>query len=327
MKGKFRYKMNELDKILEILEKDLLSANDKEFLNVQSKNDAEVSKLISLHAKLKAALNKNGHIDEELMGEYVLYKNQLSSNNIVISLSSKIEDHLRKCESCETVFKELNSEFTSVDEFVTKTIVDQPKQQINTVAQKVIVQKRFSTLRLASLSIVSLFVVYIGLFAVSNFTTPDYKNIKFIEERESYTTRGRTTELFQRGLDALESKNYSSAVEYLEHDIKSNPNSESIFYTHFILGFTHVSKAESDFLGLFKSFDRDDVLKGIEHFEKSIELNNSGTFSNLNLDANYFIGKAFLLIDEKAKAKDHLQNVVDSKGSYYKKAEELLEKL
>ncbi|MBK7228534.1 MAG: hypothetical protein IPH97_06650 [Ignavibacteriales bacterium] len=319
--------MNEIEKILELLEKDLLTANDKEFLNAQSKNNAEVSKLISLHSQLKAALNKTGHIDEELIGEYVLYKNQLSTNNLIISLSSKVEDHLRKCESCETIFKELNSEFNSVDEFVTKTIVEQPKQQINTIAQNVIVQKRFLAIRYASISIVSLFVIYAGLFGVSNFTTPGYKNTKFIEERESYSTRGRTTELFQRGLDAVENNNYSSAVEYLEKDIKSNPNSESIFYTHFILGFTYVSKAESDFLGLFKSFDRDDVLKGIEHFEKSIELNNSGTFSNLNLDANYFIGKAYLLIDEKAKAKDHLQDVVNSKGSYYKKAEELIEKL
>lgn len=319
--------MNEIEKILELLEKDLLTANDKEFLNAQSKNNAEVSKLISLHSQLKAALNKTGHINEELMSEYVLYKNQVSTNNLVISLSSKIEDHLRKCESCETVFKEFNSEYASVDEFVTKTIVEQPKQQINTIAQNVIVQKRFLAIRYASISIVSLFVIYAGLFGVSNFTTPGYKNTKFIEERESYSTRGRTTELFQRGLDAVENNNYSSAVEYLEKDIKSNPNSESIFYTHFILGFTYVSKAESDFLGLFKSFDRDDVLKGIEHFEKSIELNNSGTFSNLNLDANYFIGKAYLLIDEKAKAKDHLQDVVNSKGSYYKKAEELIEKL
>lgn len=319
--------MNEIEKILELLEKDLLTANDKEFLNAQSKNNAEVSKLISLHSQLKAALNKTGHIDEELIGEYVLYKNQLSTNNLIISLSSKVEDHLRKCESCETIFKELNSEYASVDEFVTKTIVEQLKQQINTIAQNVIVQKRFLAIRYASISIVSLFVIYAGLFGVSNFTTPGYKNTKFIEERESYSTRGRTTELFQRGLDAVENNNYSSAVEYLEKDIKSNPNSESIFYTHFILGFTYVSKAESDFLGLFKSFDRDDVLKGIEHFEKSIELNNSGTFSNLNLDANYFIGKAYLLIDEKAKAKDHLQDVVNSKGSYYKKAEELIEKL
>lgn len=319
--------MNEIEKILELLEKDLLTANDKEFLNAQSKNNAEVSKLISLHSQLKAALNKTGHINEELMSEYVLYKNLVSTNNLVISLSSKIEDHLRKCENCETVFKEFNSEYASVDEFVTKTIVEQLKQQINTIAQNVIVQKRFLAIRYASISIVSLFVIYAGLFGVSNFTTPGYKNTKFIEERESYSTRGRTTELFQRGLDAVENNNYSSAVEYLEKDIKSNPNSESIFYTHFILGFTYVSKAESDFLGLFKSFDRDDVLKGIEHFEKSIELNNSGTFSNLNLDANYFIGKAYLLIDEKAKAKDHLQDVVNSKGSYYKKAEELIEKL
>ena len=97
MKGKTIYKMNELNKILELLEKDLLSANDKEFLNVQSKNDAEVSKLISLHSQLKTSLNKNGHIDEQLMGEYVLYKNQLSTNNLIISLSSKVEDHLRRC--------------------------------------------------------------------------------------------------------------------------------------------------------------------------------------------------------------------------------------
>ena len=106
-----------------------------------------------------------------------------------------------------------------------------------------------------------------------------------------------------------------------------NQKDESIFYTHFVLGITYVNKAESDFLGLFKSFNKEDVAKGIENFEKSIELNKSGKFDNLKLDANYYIGKSYLMIDDKSSARKHLQSVVDGKGSYYKKAEELLKEL
>ncbi|MCK7526438.1 MAG: hypothetical protein MZV64_56980 [Ignavibacteriales bacterium] len=68
-------------------------------------------------------------------------------------------------------------------------------------------------------------------------------------DEDFYTTRGRTSELFQRGLDAIDRKDYDSAIQYLNDDVNKNQNDESIFYTHFILGITYVNKAESDFLG------------------------------------------------------------------------------
>ena len=132
---------------------------------------------------------------------------------------------------------------------------------------------------------------------------------------------------FQRGLDAIDRKENESAIQFLNDDVNVNKSDESIFYTHFVLGITYVSKAETDFLGLFKSFNKADVRKGIENFEKSIVLNNSGKFDNLKLDAHYFIGKSYLMIDDKTSAHEHLQLVVDGKGSYYKKAEKLLSEL
>ena len=61
-------------------------------------------------------------------------------------------------------------------------------------------------------------------------------------------------------------KTTSSAIQYLNDDVNKNQNDESIFYTHFVLGITYVNKAESDFLGLFKSFNKEDVEKGISEF-------------------------------------------------------------
>ena len=164
------------------------------------------------------------------------------------------------------------------------------------------------------------------MFAVSSLTTPDYKKT-FLEDGDFYTTRGRTTELFQRGLDAIDRKDYDSAIKFMNDDISKSRSDESIFYTHFVLGITYINKAESDFIGLFKSYNKEDVQKGIDNFEKSILLNNSGKFDNLKLDAHYFIGKSYLLIDEKESAKKHLQMVIDGKGSYYKKAEDLIKDL
>ena len=128
-------------------------------------------------------------------------------------------------------------------------------------------------------------------------------------------------------MDAIDRNDYENAIKFLNDDINNNKSDESIFYTHFILGITYVKKAEKDFLGLFKSFNKEDVAKGINNFERSITLNNSGNFDNLKFDAHYFIAKSYLMIDDKTSAREHLQLVVDGRGSYFKKAEKLLNEL
>jgi len=318
--------MNDFEKIIELLDKESITTEENNFLNELIEKDSEAKKIYTTYLRLKDSLNRNEHIDEELMGEYVLYKNNISSERIIILLAKRVEDHIRKCNSCENLFKEINEEYTQVDSFVTKSITPDVKLEIQAKRNGSFTFKSFNAVKYSFASLASVVVLYLGLFALSSLTTSDYKK-SFMDDKDFYTTRGRTSELFQRGLDAIDRKNYDSAIQYLNKDATKNQNDESIFYTHFVLGITYIHKAESDFLGLFKSFDKEDVKNGIISFEKSIALNKSGKFDNLKLDAEYFIGKSYLMIDDTKTAKLHLQIVIDGKGSYYKDAEEIIKKL
>ncbi len=303
--------MDETEKILELLDKQALSDEEKEYLS-KALNNPELRKIKETYLQLKNSLKRNDHIDEELMAEYVLHKNNLTEGKVIVLLANKIEDHLRLCNECQELFKELNSEYSSVDEFINNTITTKPTGS-----------EYIRKFKYAFASIAAVAIIYMGLFIVSSVTTPDYKK-SFLDGNDFYTSRGRASEYFQRGLDAIDNKKYDEAVKYLHEDIAENDDDKTLFYSYFVLGITCVNKGEKDYLGLFESYNKEDVMKGIESFNKSIELNTSGNFDNLKLDANYYIAKAYLLIDDIPSAKEHLKIVVDGKGSYYKKAEELL---
>lgn len=316
--------MIEIEKIIDLLEKRDLSDSEKKWLKEISASDPDVKKIIETYIAVKNSLNRNEHLDEELLGEYILYKNGTDEySKVVPFLLPKIEDHLRKCEICLNNFKELNSQYADVNEFVNKSISHEAEKSYTPITQ-IIFREKFYSLRYAAITLASVVFIYLGLFVYSNFTTPDYLKTPFAQDRDFYNTRGRTTELFQRGLDAIDKKDFETAIKFLNEDLNENPNQESIFYTHFVLGLTYINIAERDFLGLFKSFNNDDVAKGIEHLQKSIELNQNERFKNLKLDAHYFLGKAYLLLNDKISAKKHFQIVINEKGSYYKNAQELI---
>ncbi|MBI5661722.1 MULTISPECIES: hypothetical protein [Ignavibacterium] len=316
--------MIDIEKIIELLDKKELSDSEKDYLKELSVSDSEAAEIISVYSALKKSLQRNEHIDEELLGEYVLFKNGSSEYTRVLPfLLNKIEDHLRVCEQCSGVFREFNSEYLNVDNFVSKSISKEATRSYTPVTQ-IIFKEKFSSIRYIVTSVAALLIIYSGLFIYSDLSAPDYLKKPFAQDRDFYNTRGRTTELFQKGLDALDNRDFQTAIKFLNDDLAENPNQESIFYTHFVLGLAYINKAEKDFIGLFKSFNREDVLMGISHFEKSIELNQNERFKNLKLDAHFYIGKAYLLINDKASARKHLQLVIDEKGSYYKDAEELL---
>lgn len=318
--------MNDFEKIIDLLDKDFLTDDEKLLIKEMIDKSPETKHLHEAYLNLKGSLKRDEHIDEELMAEYVMYKNNLSQNRLIILLANKVEDHLRNCVECEKLFTELNAEYCDIDSFVNQKISKQENHNKPVQTKGSFLFNNLSAAKYAFASALAIVVLYIGLFAVSSFTTPHYKK-SFLDGDDFYTTRGRTSELFQRGLDAIDRNDYEWAIKFLNDDINSNKTDESIFYTHFVLGITYISKAENDFLGLFKSFNKDDVEKAIDNFQSSIELNNSGKFDNLKLDAHYFIAKAYLLIDNKPSAKEHLQIVIDGKGSYYKKAQELYKEL
>ncbi len=318
--------MNELEKLLELLEKESLSQEESELLNQILDNNAEAKNLKTVYTGIKKALTKNGHIDEELMGKYVLYLNKNSSDKTASYLSARIENHLRSCSECEKLFKEFYSEYADIDLFVEQSLTDKAEKSEISLKPAMQLTRKSPTLKYFFVTVSTVLLIYFGLYLSDSILTPDYKR-SFFNGEELYVTRGRNSEDFQKGLNFIDNKDYENAIKYLKADIETQSNSETLFYAYYVLGLTYISKAETDLLGLFPSYKREDVLEGINSLKKSVELNNSQTFENVKLDAYYFIGKAYLLINEPALAKDNLNIVVDRKGGFYKQAEDLLKQM
>jgi len=125
-------------------------------------------------------------------------------------------------------------------------------------------------------------------------------------------------------LNAIEKGDYSKAIEFLSDDIKEHENEKSIFYTHYIIGITYLKAAESGFIGLFKSYNKNQVNLAIANLKESIDKNNSGDYESLKLDAYYYMGRAYLLNDERDSAISNFQKVIDGKGKYSKEAAQLI---
>ena len=75
---------------------------------------------------------------------------------------------------------------------------------------------------------------------------------------------------------------------------------------------------------MFPSYDADKLNYSIENLNTSIEKNSSGNYNNLKLDAHYYLGRSYLLLENYDKAKEELNIVITLKGKFYNEAKELV---
>ena len=319
--------MEKLDKILELLEKKSLSEEDQKLLKQFADSDEEIKSFIGSYKTLSNSLSASGHVPTDLIASYVLFeKGDEPENKVAAILGRKIKSHLAECSTCREEYKMLLSEFTDISEHVGKAL---HREQISKVEEKAIIPlaifKRSSTFRYAFATLSVLIIAYVGLFFISSGLTPDYKkNIFAGEWEDAYKTRGRTSPLFQKGLDAIDNKEFIRAIEFLSQDIIDHQNERSIFYSHYILGITYLKASEKDFIGLFKSYDKDNVNLAIANLKESIDKNDSGDYESLKLDSYYYLGRAYLLIDRTDAAAANFRKVIDGKGRFSKEASELI---
>lgn len=312
---------DKLEKILAILENENPSESEKFFLDENLK-DEKIRKFVSAYKLLKKTVSSSHHIDSEILGEYILYKRgEDASHNYMRLIVDKIEQHLKTCEPCHEEYKLLSEELDSISAHLEKSFEENRIEEQPTM----FLFRRSRGFITAVTAVVVLLVSYFGLRIVSDLSMPQYKQIIVKTSNEgSYVTRGRNSVLFQKGLNALENKNFEQAIEFLKEDISKNKDDISIFYSYYVLGLTYLNTAESDFLGAFKSYDHKKVNKAIQNLDKSIDLNQTGYYDNLILDAHYFIAKAYLMLDKTEPAKIHLREVIKNKGKYYKEAKDFL---
>jgi len=319
--------MEQYEKIIKLIEKVNLSPEEEKYLNDSIQSDKDIKRLTEVYKNLKTGLADSTHFDLDMLTSYILYeKGNVPDDKIVPLIADKIKLHLDNCLKCREEYEMLEADYSDVKEYLKNTFVDDNKGKHKLLPS--LLSQNITKYRYAFTSVITLVFLYIGMFTVSSIITPDYKKNFFSGQNEDfYLTRGRTSISFQKGLDAIDKGNYSNAINYLSLDIEKHNNESSIFYSNYILGNTYLKAAQSDFLGMFISFDKDKVRLAIKNLKASIEKNTSGSYENLNLDANYYIGRAYMLLDDINSARKHLEIVVNKKGRFYNEAETMIEEI
>lgn len=321
--------MDRKNKIIEILEKKNLTGSDKEEIESLIGDDKELREFVSTYNQLSRIVSRSSHLSEEEISEYILHQNGMTADdNSIVGRVPFIEAHLRKCAECSEIFKELNSEYSEVETFLSEKISRGEEAAAGTDTVTSIPKSRFRTPRYAFLSVIIIGLVYLSLYIISSASVPTYyKDAAIVNESEFSVNRGRATENFQNSLRALDKHDYDDAINYLQEDIRQNPDDETIFYSYYIMGLSYLETAEHNFLGLFPDYNNERAEKGAEYLKESVQKNDSGKFVNIKLNSYFYLAKASLMLNDKESARIYLSKVINEKGSKMEEAKKLLDEL
>jgi len=318
--------MKNFEYIISLIEKKNLTVEESKKLTALLKEDPKLREYVNLYTKVKTAYGKTDHPEADLLGEYILYKNGLKEDaEKIIPVIPEIEKHLRECEQCQEDYKLFNSEFEAVDSFVAETIT---KTEKKSVIKNLFYNPSLAYIKYSLASVLMVGIIYFVLFFISTGSlTPVQKLAGNYDKTENYVTRGRATDEFQKSMIALENNNYKRTIEFLEQDIKNNFKDETIFYSYYILGLAYLEDSYADFLTLFPSYNKEKVNRAIYNLKECIKKNSSDEFLNVNYDAFYFIGKGYLMLNNKEQAVDYFRLVLKNNGSKSEEAMQILDEL
>lgn len=274
-------------------------------------------------SKFEKIIKDSFHPTVEELGSYILFKNGIEDDKSILKLIPQIDQHLRKCSKCNSLFLELNNEYVDLDNFLLERkplAVDTKSQPAQKLLKPSAKYFKFSGVALAIICL-----LIFGMFSVSHLVTP--ASIKYAQIgniADLYETRGRVSDDFQESLKSFENRDYDGTVNWLKKDIVDNRGDETIFYSYYILGLAYLESSKTDFIGLFPSYDNIKVNNGISALNKALQLNNSGRFLNINLDIYFFLAKADLMMNNLINAKTNLKKVISEKGSNMNEAKMIL---
>ena len=319
--------MDNFEEILELLQKEELNEEKSDRLSSLISGDIEAQKFCDIYKKTEKAVKIFSHLTIGEISGYVLYKNNPANvDNETTKLAPRIEFHLRLCKKCGSKFKLLNEEYNETEIFISNISNDNKANEKPGGIFKNISSGLFAS-RYGFLTTVAI-LICVSIIIISRISAPQYYGLAEIKDKTEISfSRGRGSIEFMEGLRFLDENEYDEAIKYFDGDIVSNKNDETIFYSYYIVGITYLESAGKDVLGLFPSYDKDRVTMGIINLHECIQRNTSGKFPNINLNAYYYLAKANLMLGNKAKAIEYLNNVIEGKGSKMDEASRMLNEL
>lgn len=255
-----------------------------------------------------AVLEQSRHYSEEEMAEILLETGTPAYGQLM--------EHTAKCGECFAVYSTVRGVLNETEEYL-KTVFPAETERGN--------RNTYRFIRYASAAAVA---VIGALFLLNFYLTP--LNVKLGDtgkEQISIAVRGSGSPYFQQGVLALDEKDYNKAIESFSKELLSDKQNEPAFYTHYLLGLSHLLSARSSTLGLFPRYNTTGIELAITELNRAVTGNRSGQYRNVTLDAFYYLGKANILLNKTGEARSYLQIVVLSRGSKMAEAETLLKEL
>lgn len=310
--------MKDLEKILELIESG--NASDEELISIAG-NNAEAVEFVNTYKKLNN-IYSSMHISIDELKEYILFKNGMEKESASVEEKvPSIMKHLANCIKCNNEYKTLAGELIEIDLLLKKELHKQEEPKIIPLNHA---NKRISYFRYAAAIMIIPFV----FAAASLILQPGaYKFASIGNNDDMFTTRGRSAVEYLKAAELINAKKYEEAITILNEDVTNNRNDETVFYSYYLTGLLNLEIAESSFAGFFKHYNAEKVNRAIVALNKCIELNNSGKFNNVNLDAEFYLGKAYLMLKNTEEAKKHFRIVVEQKGSQFAEADDILKNI
>lgn len=318
--------MNNNEIILDLLQKKELSNDDQKILQQIIAGDADANKFYKNYLNTGEVVKTASHPDPDELTDYILVKNEnIPENDDIIPKIPFIENHIQNCTRCSEEIKLLNAEYSEAEQFLSAEMNRDRQPDYKKEVQSQVRRKNFPLFRFAYASVAAVIFIYFGLYFLSGSLTPNAQKFAALDQdTDYYVTRGRVTTHFQESLKSLEGEDYESAIANLKLDINENPGDETVFYSYYILGLAYLETAETNFIGLFPSYNSQRANAGKDALLKTIEQNTSGKYPNITLNAYYYAAKACLMINDLQNAKEYLSIVVKNKGSKMNEAQIIL---
>ncbi|MBN2008356.1 hypothetical protein JW960_03300 [candidate division KSB1 bacterium] len=291
------------------------------------------------------ALKQRGHIDQDLLVRYALYRADSNTadydgRKLTKSEIRSITSHISTCQRCQAQIMEIQAEFNEIDSYLETAGV--PSVALGKLPMRVILSNQFShlmhiitsafqSLTTSQISMIVGFAAAAGilfLLIVNPFSQNNknyFDQIAYMEkESVPFQTRGSASATLTNGLAAFNDRNYQATIRTLSEFITQTTDSTSLAYASQILGTAYLFNYQQTFLDNAEHASPSDIEQGLMYLEAAIRLTHN---ARIREDAYWYIGKAYLMQKNKTAAAQTLDQVTQLDGRRKSAAQELLKKI
>ena len=150
-------------------------------------------------------------------------------------------------------------------------------------------------------------LLVIGLYSITYFSRSDFYYLAEIKTEKQVSLRTETvSSSLTESLTFFDDGNYKKAVEKFESLLEKSPGNYSANY---YLGLCYLNISKTGLPGLAYKYDRYEVKDGIKYLEAA--LTSAGENQFYQEDCYWYLGKAYLMIEDVDKAKLKFRKILN----------------